>query len=69
MGINIDKSQVMTVSKSNESLRITIDNRELKEVDHFQYLGSVLTREGNCTREIKLRITMAKKVSNRKSHS
>ena len=60
MEINIDKSQVMRVSRSNESLQIKVNNRELKEVDHFKYLGSVRTRDGYCTREIKMRITIAK---------
>ena len=50
----------MRVSKSNESLQIKVNNRELKEVDHFKYLGSVLTRDGYCTREIKIRIAIAK---------
>ena len=60
--INIDKSQVERLSWSNESLRIKVNNRELKEVDHFKYLGSVLTRDGYCTREIKIRIAIAKEV-------
>ena len=30
---------------SNESLQIKVNNRELKEVDYFKYLGSVLTRD------------------------
>ena len=51
MEINIDKSQVMRISRSKESLQIKV-NRELKEVDHFKYLWSVLTRDGYCTREI-----------------
>ena len=38
MEINFDKSQVMRVSRSNESLQIKVNNRELKEVDHFKYL-------------------------------
>ena len=38
MEINVDKSQVMRVSKSNESLQIKVYNRELKEVDDFKYL-------------------------------
>ena len=37
-----------------------------KEVDHFKYLGSVLTRDGYCTREIKIRIVIAKEDFNRK---
>jgi len=36
MEINIHKSQVMEVSRSNESLQIKVNNRELKEVDHFK---------------------------------
>jgi hypothetical protein len=51
MEINIDKSQVMRVSKRNESLQIKVNNRDLKEVDHFKYIGSVLTRDGYCTRK------------------
>ena len=48
---NIDKSQVMRVSRSNDLWQIKVNNRELKEVDHFKYLGSVPTRDGYCTRE------------------
>ena len=43
-----------------------VNNRELKEVDHFKYLGSVRTRDGYCTREIKMRITIAKEAFNGK---
>ena len=38
MEIIIDKSQVMRVSRSIESLQIKENNRELKEVDHFNTL-------------------------------
>jgi hypothetical protein len=33
--------------RGNESLRIKVGNRELKEVDHFKYIGSVLLHKGN----------------------
>ena len=36
MEINIDKSQVMRVSRGNESLQIKVNNRELQEVDHYK---------------------------------
>ena len=55
---NIDKSQVMNVFKKNESLQIIIGNRELKEVNHFKYLGSVFTRDGYCTTDIKMKTAM-----------
>jgi Reverse transcriptase (RNA-dependent DNA polymerase). len=66
MEINIDKSQVMRVSRSNESLQIKVNNRELKEGDHFNYLGSVLMRDGYCTTEIKMRIAIANEAFNTK---
>ena len=66
MEINIDKSQVMRVSRSNESLQIKVHNRELKELGHFMYLGSERTRNGYCTREIKIRISIANDAFNRK---
>jgi len=47
-------------------LQIKVNNRELKEVDKFKYLGSVLTRDGYYTREIKTRIAIAKEEFNRK---
>ena len=45
---------------------IRVGNRELKEVDHFKCLGNMLTRDDYCTREIKMRIAMAKEAFNRK---
>ena len=47
-------------------MQIKINNRELKEVDHFKCLGRVLTRDGYCTREIKTRIAIAQEVLKRK---
>ena len=64
MEINIDKLQVMRVFRNNESLQIKVNNRELEEIDHFKYLGTVLTRDVYCTREVKMSI--AKETLNRK---
>ena len=60
------KSQVMRVSRSNESFQINVGNRELTEVDHFKYIESVLTRNNYCTSEIKMGIAIAKEAFNRK---
>ena len=46
--------------------RCRLNNRELKEVDHFKYLESVLARDAYCTKEIKIRIGIAKEEFNRK---
>ena len=66
MEINIDKSPVMRVLSSNKSSHIKVNNSDLKEVDNFKYLGSVLTRDCYCRREIKRRITIAKEEFDRK---
>ena len=46
-------------------MQIKVDNREIKEVDHFKYLGSVLIRDRYCTRVFKRRIIIAKEAFNR----
>ena len=56
----------MRVSRSDESLQIKENNRALKEVDNFKYFGSVLTRDDYYTREIEMRIAIAKEIFNRK---
>ena len=55
----------MKVSRGNELLRIKVGNRELKEVSHFKYLESVLTRDGYRKNEIKMRIVTTKGAFNR----
>ena len=46
-----------------------VNNREVKEVDHFKYLGSVLTRDGCYSSEIKMRTALPKKHLTEKCHS
>ena len=36
-------------------MRIKVNNGELKEVDHFKYLRSVLTKDGYCTKNRELK--------------
>ena len=43
-----------------------IDQKQLKNVECFKYLGSMLTNDGRCTREIKSRSAMAKAAFSKK---
>ena len=43
-----------------------IDQKQLENVESFKYLGSKLTNDGRCTREIKSRIAMAKAAFSKK---
>ena len=36
-------------------LKITIDQKQLENVESFKYLGSILTNDGRCTGEIECR--------------
>ena len=51
----------MRVSRRNKSLLVKIGYKELNEMDHFKYLGNVLTRNGYRTREIEMGTAIAKK--------
>ena len=41
-------------------MQIKVNNRELKEVDHFKYLGNVLPRDCYSTMDVKMKIAIAK---------
>ena len=43
-----------------------IDQKRLENVECFKYLGSLLTNDGRCTREIKSRIAIAKAAFSKK---
>jgi hypothetical protein len=41
-------------------VKITIEQKQIENVESFKYLGNILTNDGRCTCEIKCRIAMAK---------
>jgi len=60
MGMNVEKTKVMRISRQPSPVTITIDQKQLENLKCFKYLGSMLTDDGRCTCEIKSRIVMAK---------
>ena len=44
------------------------DQKQLENVEYFNYLHSMITGDAKCTREIKSRIAMAKAAFNRKQN-
>ena len=60
--INIDKTEVMGVTKRMERLPIiiTLAGDSLKQLAMFMYLESVLSENGRCESEIRARIGLAK---------
>jgi len=52
--INVDKTKVM--ASDVIACRILIQNELLVHVDTFSYLGSLITKDGECTTELRTRI-------------
>jgi hypothetical protein len=57
--------KVMRISRKPSPVTIMIDQKQLENVECFKYLGSMLTKDARCAREIKSRISMAKLHSER----
>ena len=66
MEMNVEKTKVMRISRQPSPVTIMIGQKQLDNVERFNYLGSMLTNDGRCTREIKSRIAMAKVAFNKK---
>jgi hypothetical protein len=49
-------------------MKIMIDQKQLENVEYFNYLGSMITNNARCTREIKYSIGMAKAAFNKKKN-
>ena len=61
--MKVEKTKVMRISRQPSPVTIMIDQKQLENVE---YLGSMITNDGRCTREIKSRIAMAKAAFSKK---
>ena len=67
MKLNTKKTKVMTISRTpNSRLVIMVNKIQLEQVKEFRYLGSVITEDNRCEKEIRIRIAMAKEAFNKK---
>jgi len=60
--MNIEKTKTMVFGCRHIERHIEIDNRRLKNVEHFVYLGSILTWDNDCNKDVRARIANAKSV-------
>ena len=60
--INTKKTEVLGITKRRQRLRVRIyiGGRQIKQVQEFKYLGSIVSEEADCEKEIKKRIVLAK---------
>ena len=57
--INIGKTEVMRINNRQED-PVKLDQKDIKEVDKFVYLGSVVSKDGGADEDIKCRINKAR---------
>ena len=64
----VEKTKVKLTRNSRKpsKVQIVVDQKQLENVEYFNYVSSMITNDGRCTREIKYRIAMAKATFNRK---
>jgi hypothetical protein len=67
MEMNVGKTKVMKISRQPSPMKIMIDQKQLENVEYFNYLASMITNDAKCTREIIPRISMAKAAFNKKT--
>jgi hypothetical protein len=72
MEMNMGKTKVMKISRQPSPMKIMIDQKQLENMEYFNYLGSMITNDARCTarctREIKYRIVMSKAAFNKKKN-
>ena len=57
--LNANKTKIMNTDKTKTKTKITINGKELENVNKFEYLGSMLCNNGDGIKEIKKRLNMA----------
>jgi hypothetical protein len=62
----IPQTKVMRISRQPYPIKVMIDQKPLENVEYLNYLGSMITKDVRCTREIKSRSAMANAAFNKK---
>ena len=67
MKINVKKTKTMVVSKKGGvKINIKVDGKKIEQVVKFKYLGAILSEDGRCLEDVKVRIGMAKDAFNKR---
>ena len=57
---NVDETKVISISRKTSPLQIMTDEKQLENVEYFNYLDSKITNDARRTREIKVKAAMVK---------
>jgi hypothetical protein len=67
METNVERTKVMRMSRQPSPVQIMMNQKQLENVEYFKYLGSMISNDARCTREIKSRFAVAKSAFNKKT--
>ena len=59
--LNVKQTKLLKIGKMQSDAEITVDDEQIKVVEHFKYLGSLKSADINCSKDTRSRIGMAKK--------
>ena len=59
--ITTDFLQLLKTGKMQSDAGVTVDDEQIEVVEHFKYLGSLKSADGNCSKDTRLRIGMVQK--------
>jgi len=65
MDINVEKTEVMTISRQPFLVQIVITPKKMQNVEYLIYLGTMITNDARRTSEIKYRIATAQAAFNK----
>jgi len=57
--MNVQKTQVVRISRRLSTVQVMTDLKQMENVEYFNYLGSMITTDRRCTRDITSWIAMA----------
>jgi hypothetical protein len=60
MEINVKKAKVMRISRRPAPIQTMIGQKQQEKVEYINCLGIMIANDARCTREIKLKIAVAK---------
>ena len=57
--LNVSKTKIIAIGADSMQEPLIIDGNEVESVSKFNFLGSLITKEGGCSQEIRNRLAMA----------
>ena len=60
--LNMKQTKLLKIGKIQSDAGVIVDDEQMEVVEHFKYLGSLKSADGNCSKDTRSQIGMAKKI-------